>query len=79
MEPRKREGLDDAPKPNTDAQRQSGRGLSGGAGGRGVLSDGALFSVGVSATCTLYSLSVPLLPWRFLHPSSPPAYLVRGY
>lgn len=35
MEPRKREGPDDAPKPNTDIQRQSGRGLSGGSGGEG--------------------------------------------
>lgn len=71
MEPRTREGPDDAPKPNTDTQRQSGRGLSGGSGGEGVLSDGALSSVGVSTARTLYPLSTPFLPlWRFLHPSS---------
>lgn len=70
MEPRTREGPDDARKQNTDTQRQSGRGLSGGSGGEGILSDGALSSVGVSTARTLYSLSTPFLPWRFLHPSS---------
>lgn len=73
MEPRKEEGPDDAFKPNTDAQRQSGRGLSGWSGGEEILSDGALSSVGFSTKRTLYSSSRHFLPWRFLHPSFCPA------
>lgn len=56
MELRMREGSDDAPKPNTDTQRQSGRGCrlgGGGSGGECILSDGALSSVGVSTARTV--------------------------
>lgn len=35
MDPREREGPDDASKPNTDTQRQSGRGSSGRSGEEG--------------------------------------------
>lgn len=50
-------------------QRHSGWGLSGGSGGEGILSDGALSSVGVSTARTLYSLTTPC-PFSMALPSS---------
>lgn len=84
MEPRTREGLDDALKPNMDTPAALGMvivgGERGGAGGKGYYQMArCLALVSPPHAHSILSRRPALSPWRFLHPSSLPVYLVRGY